>query len=134
MNPVSNLRQLLSKLSPTLVDGEFVFLTLADGVYGDAASLEPIATFQEQEGLTMIVPRASALSAGQKFDSVFRMITLQVHSSLGAVGLTAAVARKLAEKGISANVVAAFHHDHIFVPTDRASDTMAALDELQHST
>ena len=58
---------------------------------------------------------------------VFRRITLGVTSSLQAVGLTAAVAGALAAAGIAANVVAAFHHDHVFVPADRAADVMACL-------
>jgi hypothetical protein len=54
-----------------------------------------------------------------------------VHSSLEAVGLTAAVAGALTAAGISANVVAAFHHDHVFVPADRAEAAMAQLDLLR---
>jgi hypothetical protein len=66
------------------------------------------------------------------YDGIFRRITLQVHSSLSAVGLTAAVSGQLAKAGISANVIAASHHDHIFVPsadTDRAMLALAALGE-----
>jgi hypothetical protein len=61
------------------------------------------------------------------------MITLRVHSSLAAVGLTAAVAAALSDHGISANVVAAYCHDHIFVPADRAEEALAALRSLQAS-
>ena len=56
-----------------------------------------------------------------------------VHSSLAAVGLTAAVAAALADHGISANVVAAFYHDHIFVPAERAEEALAALRAIQRS-
>ena len=130
MSGISDLQTLLANLNPVLVDDEFVFLNLADGSYGDGAELNPIAFFAEQEGTTLIVPKSEALNAGEKFDGVFRMITLQVHSSLEAIGLTAAVAGKLAAKQISANVVAAFHHDHVFVPADRAEDAMIAIQDL----
>ena len=89
-------------------------------------------TFREEEGLTADPrarrrPRASACPTAP----VFRRITLGVHSSLEAVGLTAAVAAALTAAGISANVVAAFHHDHVFVPADRAEDALACLRALQ---
>jgi hypothetical protein len=57
-------------------------------------------------------------------------ITLAVHSGLAAIGLTARVATALAARGISANMIAAFHHDHVFVPWDRRDEAMAALREL----
>ncbi|MCH9673679.1 MAG: ACT domain-containing protein, partial [Gammaproteobacteria bacterium] len=63
-------------------------------------------------------------------ESIFKRITLTVHSSLDAVGLTAAVSTKLAEHDISANIVAGYYHDHIFVQTQRATHAMAALREL----
>lgn len=131
MSGGTDLEALLANLNPVLADGEFVFLTFPDASFGDGSELNPVASFVESEGLSLIVPRERAESAGEEFDRVFRMITLRVHSSLEAVGLTAAVAAKLADKGISANVIAAFHHDHVFVPADRAVDAMKALQELQ---
>nr|WP_275889019.1 ACT domain-containing protein [Desulforhopalus vacuolatus] len=65
-----------------------------------------------------------------KYEGVFKGITLTVHSSLEAVGLTAAISSKLAEKGISANVIAAYYHDHIFVQTEKAEMAMEALNEF----
>ena len=84
----------------------------------------------EQEGLTVIVEKQQAQRANLEFDGVFKLITLTVHSSLDAVGLTAAVSTKLAKHGISANVVAAFYHDHIFVQTEKAEHAMTALEEF----
>ena len=127
MSGITDLNLLLSSLNPSLADSEYVFLTHEEVTEAELAKLEPIATFREAEGLTLIVPRNNAQDAGENFEEVFCMITLQVQSSLTAVGLTAAVTTKLAEKGISANVVAAFYHDHIFVPAERAADAMAAL-------
>ncbi len=61
---------------------------------------------------------------------LFKFITLNVHSSLNAVGLTAAVASKLSLNGISANVIAAYYHDHIFIQTQYAEKALSLLLEL----
>ncbi|MBT8148211.1 MAG: ACT domain-containing protein, partial [Gammaproteobacteria bacterium] len=86
--------------------------------------------FHEDEGLSLVVTRFNAEQAEIAFDSTFRLLTLKVHSSLEAVGLTAAVSGALAEQGISANVVAAYHHDHILVPAHQAHDALAILQKL----
>ena len=78
----------------------------------------------------MILRRETARKNGIAVDSVFRLISLHVHSSLNAVGLTAAISTKLAGEGISANVVAAYH-DHIFVPSQQADRALAAIKALQ---
>ncbi|MFY8298965.1 ACT domain-containing protein [Pseudoalteromonas sp. SS15] len=129
MSGIKELETLLQSMSPELQDGEFVFCTVKSSL-SEVVSLQPIATFMEQEGLTAIVEKRLAEQANLEFDGVFKLITLTVHSSLDAVGLTAAVATKLAEYGISANVVAAFFHDHIFVQTDKAEQAVLALKEF----
>jgi len=129
MTPITDLQQLLSSMAPQLHPGEYVFCTLS-GEYGDFNHLKPITAFREQEGLSLVIPKASAETDNIAFDATFRMITLTVHSSLEAVGLTAAVAAKLTEHNISANVIAAFHHDHIMIPTEKADLAMKALSEL----
>lgn len=130
MNGITDLQELISSMNPTMDTGEFVFVTLPDGTYGDASQLAPIASFVEREGLTLIIPRDRAVAEGVDYDGTFRVITLQVHSSLSAVGLTAAVSSRLATKGISANIVAAFFHDHVFVPSHRADDALVALRQV----
>jgi uncharacterized protein len=120
----TDLGRLLASLTPALEAGDFVFTTTTGE---PPAGLAPLATFREPEGITLILDRASARAAGLAFEGVYRQITLQVHSSLEAVGLTAAVATRLAAEGISANVVAAYHHDHIFVPERDAERALAAL-------
>jgi hypothetical protein len=116
-------------MRPQLIPGEFVFCTVS-GTLADFIHLEPLASFAEAEGLTLILPKHQAEAAGLGFQGVFRQITLQVHSSLEAVGLTAAVSARLTEHNISANVVAAYHHDHIFVPASVAAQALAALTSL----
>ena len=126
---ITELDKLLSAMSPELQRQEFVFCTVT-GDIGDYSSLYPIATFFESEGLTLILEKPIAEKAGLKFEGSFRQITLTVHSSLEAVGLTAAVSTKLASKGISANVIAAYYHDHIFVQSSKADAALLALQEF----
>ena len=90
------------------------------GQLAEYLSLAPIATFLEAERLTLVLAKDKANEACLHYEGVFRQITLTVHSSLEAVGLTAAVSTKLTSKGISANVIAAYYHDHIFVSDDKA--------------
>ena len=129
MSAITDLDLLLKSMSPKLLDGEYVFCCV-DGPLADYLHLEPMATFREQEGLTLVVPRDKAELGGLAFDGIFRLITLTVHSSLQAVGLTAAFASQLAEHGISANVVAGYYHDHIFVPQEKAHAALQALESL----
>ncbi|UYI45917.1 ACT domain-containing protein [Vibrio natriegens] len=126
---ITELDELLTSLRPKLVDSEFVFCTVS-GELRDYLALNPICTFMEAEGLTLVLEKSSALEAGLSFEGSFKQITLTVHSSLEAVGLTAAVATKLASKDISANVIAAFYHDHIFVQSSKADAAIEALCEL----
>jgi len=125
-----NLDQLLRDIAPALIAGEFVFCCFEDSRYGDHTDLEPIAAFAESEGLTLVIPKSRADEHGISYDSVFRCITLKVHSSLDAIGLTAAFSSKLTEHGISANVIAGYYHDHIFVQDKLADKAIAAIEEL----
>ena len=129
MAPITDLQELLTGLEPRLENGEYLFCCLPSA--NDApADLEPFASVREPEGLTLVVTAESALAAGLRGEGPFRLITLRVHSSLEAVGLTAVVSRALAAEGISANVIAGYHHDHILVPAVRAVDAMSALERL----
>jgi hypothetical protein len=129
MSGITELNQLLQSMSPHLHDNEYVFCTLK-GKVADYIHLNPVCFFQESEGLTLILLADDAKRADIPFEGLYRQITLTVHSSLEAVGLTAAVAEKLTKYGISANVVAAYYHDHIYVPSAKAQLAMHALNEL----
>lgn len=129
MSEVIDLDELLHLMNPKLVELEFVFCTVTGSVK-EYVDLEPVATFMEREGLTLILEKSIAQKKGLFFEGSYRQITLSVHSSLQAVGLTAAVSSKLASKCISANVIAAYYHDHIFVQTSQARAAMSALEEL----
>lgn len=125
-----DLNKLLKTLSPVLMEDEYVFCTFPNADFGDRLELKPFAAVRESEGLTLIVPKSRADEKEADYDSVFRGISLAVHSSLEAVGLTAAVSSKLAEQGISANLVAGFYHDHIFVQSGLADAALAAIKDL----
>ena len=110
-------------MKPVLHNGEFVFCTLSQEP-AKQTHLDPVCRFQEDEGLTLILPRAQADSAGLSYSYTSRMITLSVNSSLYAVGFLAAVTSKLAEHDISVNAVSAYYHDHLFVPTKKSHEAM----------
>jgi hypothetical protein len=126
MSGTVDIGELLRTMRPTLRPGSYVFVSVPQMM----ADLEPIATVREVEGLTLVLTRDEADTAGLDYDFVAAMITLQVHSALEAVGLTAAVATELAGAGISCNVIAGYFHDHLFVPTDRADDALRLLEDL----
>lgn len=129
MAGIIELDELLKSMTPKIQSGEFVFCTV-DGNCTDYAHLNPLAFFMESEGLTLILSVKSADEAQLAYESKFKQITLTVHSSLDAVGLTAAVATKLSSYGISANVVAAYYHDHVFVQSEKADEALSALKEF----
>lgn len=126
---ISDLDEIIRSLQPVLNDGSFAYLSVPDDF--DLASVRPIATFREKEGLTLIVSESDAKEAGCEILFRAAWITLSVRSDLNALGLTAAFSSALSKAGISCNVVAAAFHDHIFVPVDVAEKAMVVLRELQ---
>ncbi|MCG8413814.1 MAG: ACT domain-containing protein [Pseudomonadales bacterium] len=127
----TDLDKLLALMQPKLLDGEYVFCTLNDASLADAVALRPLATYLEEEGLSVLLEKSQAEQAGLQFNSTFRGITLSVHSSLDAVGFTAAVSTKLSGNGIPSNVIAAHYHDHVFVPAERAEYALQLLTEFE---
>jgi hypothetical protein len=126
MAGILDIKTLLKSMQPELKQGEYIFCCLA-GSLADYAHLNPLASYVEEEGLTLILNTDIADTAGITYEGKYKLITLNVHSILEAVGLTAAVSTKLTEHNISANVVAAFYHDHIFIQTDKAQAALSAL-------
>lgn len=128
MTGETSLPTLLRSMSPTLNDGDYVFCCLADAT--PPADLQVLGSFREREGLSLILPRQQAERLGLEFDYIAAWITLEVHSALNAVGLTAAVASALADHGISCNVIAGYHHDHLFVAQADGQRAVAVLQQL----
>lgn len=129
----TNLQRLLAKMHPELLEGEFVFCSVSPKTF-DQLHIHPIGWFREAEGITLIVERSIADDEGLDYEFISRRITLNIHSSLEAVGFLAAITSKLAGAGISVNTISAYYHDHLFVPTDRASVVMMLLDELKNDS
>lgn len=123
----TSLPTLLRSMNPVLNEGAYVFCHVAERRL--LQGVEPLGSFHEREGLTVILPHPDAERLGLTIDYLAAWITLEVHSALSAVGLTAAVAGALAGAGISCNVVAAYYHDHLFVAH---ADGPRALDVLRH--
>jgi len=126
---LSGALEMLSNMTPSLQDGEFVFCSVSTDV--DILGLGAVGTFRESEGLTIITERMQAFEAGLDVSIAMRQITLNVNSALEGVGLTAGVSVALAEAGIPCNMVAAFHHDHVFVPAELAGRAMRVLKSVQ---
>ncbi|AAY94054.1 ACT domain-containing protein [Pseudomonas protegens] len=124
----TSLATLLRSMSPQLNDGEYVFCSLPDRSL--LQDCEVLGSFREREGLTVILPRQQAERLGLGFDYVAAWITLNVHSALEAVGLTAAFAGALGKAGISCNVIAGYYHDHLFVGQADAGRAMQVLQQL----
>lgn len=124
----TDLAKLLGGMKPELNEGEFVFCTV-DSLQR-AAELNPVCLFQEKEAVTVIIPKHQADNAALPYSIACAWITLTIHSSLEAVGLTAAVSKALTNADISCNVVAAYYHDHIFVPVQDAKQAMEKLGKL----
>ena len=130
MNAVTDLDTLIQNLEPRILPAAYVFCSLEDADYGALSHTSPLASFAEPEGLTLVLTRESADQEGLAYEGAFRCISLQVHSSLEAVGLTAAVTGELAAHDISVNVIAGYHHDHIFVPSHQAEPALRLLETM----
>jgi predicted N-acetyltransferase YhbS len=116
-------------MQPELGAEEFVFSTVSPAQLTELAE-QAISLFREAEGVSLVLPRALAEQQGLDYQYPCRLITLQVHSSLAAVGFLAAVTEALASWGISVNPMSAYHHDHLFVPVDQADQAMTCLNQL----
>ena len=129
MSGETDLRKLLASMTPRLYPEVYVFATLPPGV-PLAEGQEPVMRFIEREGTTLILAESQAKAAGLAGTFRCRMITLDIHSSLEAVGFLAAITTRLAAAGMGVNPVSAFYHDYLFVPAERAEEALAILCEL----
>ena len=128
MTPIRDLDTLLAAMQPALNPGTWAWCALPAGAALDG--VDAVATLREAEGLSVVVAEADALARGWPIAFRSAWLTLRVHSDLAAVGLTAAFGRALADAGIACNVIAGVHHDHVFVPVERAADALATLRAL----
>ena len=124
---------MIAGMDPELVDGDYAFCTTAEASLAAECLSDAVAMFREKEGTSFILPVARAAAQGFDCSAPMRRITLNVYSALEGVGLTAAVASALAEHGIPCNMVAAYHHDHVFVPAAQAEAALEILTALSGS-
>lgn len=129
MSGETNLSLLLTEMNPILNSGKYVFVTIETPYKIDLSNV--LMTFKEKEGTTLIIEKNKADLMNLKYDYIAAWITLSIHSALEAVGLTAAVAKALAESEIGCNVVAAYYHDHIFVDYKDADKAIHVLNNLK---
>lgn len=130
MTPITDLTQLIKGMDPVLTDQQWYYCSVDDIQPYQHLLQHTFAMINETESVTLILPPEHAELIGQHTTAAFRRIELQVFSSLEAVGLTAVISQCLREQNISANVVAGYHHDHIFVPEKDADKAIAALNLL----
>lgn len=131
MSGEKNIAVLIQGMTPKLNSGEYVFCTVADVSSINRSDI--ICEFKEAEGVTVILERNKAEALKLKYEYVSAWITLQIHSSLEAVGLTALFSTELAKHDISCNVIAGYYHDHIFVDVKDADKAIQALVSLADS-
>jgi uncharacterized protein len=125
MSGETDISKLIKGMTPKLNDGVYVFVTIKD--VDQISRKDTICEFKEREGTTVILEKTKADELQLDYEFVASWITLMIHSSLEAVGLTALFSTALAKQGISCNVIAAYYHDHIFV---NAKDTEKAMNVL----
>ncbi len=129
MSGETNLSILLQSLQPQLHKGVYVFCTIPE--HHPIPVDKVLFFFREEEGTSLILTQENAESLSIPYSYAAAWISLQVHSSLEAVGLTAAFSHALTQAGISCNVVAGYYHDHIFVAYSQANAAMEVLNALR---
>lgn len=128
---ITNLEILINDMEPVLNEGEYVFATVED--IDSIPRSMTIGEFKEKEGTTVIISKKNAERLGLSFDFVAAWITLNVHSALDAVGLTAAFSSELAKHGMSCNVVAGYYHDHLFIDHSNGEKAVEILQKMKTS-
>lgn len=122
------LSKLLKNINPLLHEGQYVFATVTDTK--QINRVDTICEFKEAEGITIVIEKSKADTLNLNYSFVAAWITLQIHSSLEAVGLTALFSSELAKHNISCNVIAGYFHDHIFVNINDAPNAVKVLKNL----
>lgn len=130
-SPISDVVSLLKQMDP-ITGATFAFCQVHESTLR-ALSFAPFASFTEREGVTILVPVELAEELSLPIRWVGEQITLNVYSSLDAVGFLARITEALAEGGIAVNIFSAVSHDHIFVQPSETERALAILAQLSES-
>ena len=131
MTGQTNLSEVLKSLQVSCDGVEYGFASVKDKHINFCDDI--LGTFKENEGLTIIASKAYFEAKNIKFEGPYAKLTIEVHTSLELVGLTAVLAKKLAENQISANVVAGYYHDYIFVQYGICQKAIEAINNLKET-
>ena len=129
----TDLKKILESIDPYLVDESFIFMTTDQSLSSISNTLNPIASFKENEGLSIVITQATADKNAITYDSVFSCISLGVHSSLESYGLISTISRELTQNNISTNVFSGYYHDHIFVQSEKADKALKIISKIGSS-
>ena len=129
----TDLKKILESIDPYLVDDSFIFMTTDQSLSSISNALNPIASFMENEGLSLVITQATADKNAITYDSVFSCISLGVHSSLESYGLISTISRELTQNNISTNVFSGYYHDHIFVQSEKADKALEIISKIGSS-
>lgn len=130
MSGETNLEKILKNLDPYIVKESFIFMTSDAEPAELFKTLNPIATFMEDEGLTLVITQHCADKNVIKYDSVFKCISLGIHSSLESYGLISTISNELTKSNISTNVFSGYFHDHIFVESNKANQALKVISSI----
>jgi hypothetical protein len=128
MPVINNLEEILKNMTPILNEGEYVFISVQN--LNEIPYEDVLCFFREKEGITVIIEKSKAEILKLNYIYTAAWITLNVYSSLNAVGLTAVFSKELANHGLSCNVVAGYYHDHIFVDYRDAKRALEVLNNI----
>ena len=131
---VKTKKGMLSGMTPVMTETDYVFVSLPPSALTLDIVEQAKATYQEQEGISLVLPLSFSEQKELPLSAPMRCITLNVYSALEGVGLTAAVSTAVADSNIPCNIIAAYHHDHIYVPSELSEKAFDILLELQKAS
>ncbi len=134
MSGKTDLRAMLQSISVSVRPDRYTVLTIRNDEQTPSLGHGVAAVIEESEGITVVATLDRARREGWPEDFVAAWLTIDVRSSLEAVGLTAAFSRALGRAGIACNIIAAFHHDHILVPHDKSEAAVEVIEALATPT
>lgn len=129
-NGETDLAAMLETLTVSVRPEPYVVVALPPDETAPPIGSGVAAVIDETEGPTVIATLSRAAHESWPHDFVASWLTLDIHSALTAVGLTATFSRQLGRAGIPCNVIAGFFHDHILVPVEKTDAAVEVIEAL----